>query len=126
LKTRAAGKAPPNPAFNADSPTAALRLLVGEPVNLVVRGLTCMSPESPPCEPVLRVNHELVDGLRTPYRPFEGKEANEQYVAFLDILGFGNAVRTQFDETLRIYENLLDKLRILRCFEIGGEHQRSL
>lgn len=72
----------------------------------------------PPEEP-LRINHDLVDGLRNPYNPFAGHEANEQYVAFLDILGFGNAVRTQFDATLKVYENILNKLRILRCFEMG-------
>jgi len=78
-----------------------------------------MSTEPPLSELPFNVNLELIDGLQTPYMPFEGKEAKEQYVAFLDILGFGNAVLTQFDETMRIYESLLDKLRILKCFEMG-------
>jgi hypothetical protein len=78
-----------------------------------------MTEDIPPGEPILRVNEETVEGLRTPYKPFEGKEVKEQYVAFLDILGFGEAVITGFEATLTIYENMLNKLRIVKCFEMG-------
>lgn len=78
-----------------------------------------MSEERRSLKETLRINHDLVEELRTPYRPFSGQEASERYIAFFDILGFSNAVLNRFDETLRIYENLLDKLRILRCFESG-------
>ena len=78
-----------------------------------------MDEHDPPQGAGLRFNHDLVEGLREPYRPFAGLEPQECYVAFLDILGFSDAVRTRFEEILQIYEHLLDKLRILRAVEIG-------
>lgn len=78
-----------------------------------------MSDHTPPGDPTLRINGDMAEALRTPYRAFAGKEPEQKYIAFLDILGFGNAVLDQFESTLKIYEALLDKLRILKCIEMG-------
>ncbi len=61
-------------------------------------------------------NSKTPEDKYKPFRPFAGKEADDLYVAFVDILGFGRQVLQNFDDTLKIYEDVLNSAAILKDF----------
>ena len=45
---------------------------------------------------------------------FHGKSARPMYLAFVDILGFGDRVKRGFDEVLKVYDDVLHSAEILK------------
>jgi hypothetical protein len=64
----------------------------------------------------MKKNNNTRENEFIPFRPFAGKEVDDLYVAFVDILGFGRQVLQNFDDTLKIYEDVLNSSAILKDF----------
>lgn len=65
------------------------------------------------------VKRNILD-IEVPFRPFKDKAADERYVAFVDILGFGRKVRDDFGSMLEIYEKVLEATQIIDALRSSG------
>ncbi|MBI5603502.1 MAG: hypothetical protein HY879_09100 [Deltaproteobacteria bacterium] len=57
--------------------------------------------------------------LDEPFKPFKGEKLSNQYVAFVDILGFGREVNENFCNLLENYEKMLDFIRIPQSISLN-------
>lgn len=53
---------------------------------------------------------------KPPYRPFAGIVPDLKYVAFIDILGFGDFVKDKFDRMIVVYQNILERWTDIRNY----------
>ena len=67
----------------------------------------------------LNIDKEKMQEFETRYTAFESVPVDHKYVAFLDILGFSNMVTNKFEQTLEIYEKLIDAMRIHEIVDTG-------
>jgi hypothetical protein len=71
----------------------------------------------------MEINREELKNIKTDIDYFKGIEAEKKYVAFLDILGFGNQVVNEFEKTIEVYQRVLNSLRALNIFDLGVSTQ---
>jgi hypothetical protein len=67
----------------------------------------------------LMIDRDKLQEFETRYKPFENVPVDHKYVAFLDVLGFSNMVTDKFDQTLEIYEKLIDAMRMHEIVDTG-------
>jgi hypothetical protein len=67
----------------------------------------------------LIIDKDKLQEFETRYRPFDKVPVDHKYVAFLDVLGFSNMVTNKFEQTLEIYEKLIDAMRMHEIVDTG-------
>jgi hypothetical protein len=60
-----------------------------------------------------------MDEMKSYTPPFIGIKPEPRYVAFIDILGFGQQVLDNFDQTLEVYEEIIND-----CFYLERWHAK--
>lgn len=66
-----------------------------------------------------KINIQKFKELEEEYRAFDDIDVEYKYVAFLDILGFSNMLINKFEETLNIYEKVIDMMRFPEIIDFG-------
>jgi hypothetical protein len=66
----------------------------------------------------LQIDKEKLEAITEPFEPLKGSVPEDRYVAFIDILGFSNQLIEKFENTIEIYQEILDNFRIVALNEI--------
>ena len=61
----------------------------------------------------LQIDKEKLKSISEPFEPLKNAVPEDKYVAFIDILGFGNQVLMKFEKIISIYQEILDDIRIV-------------
>ena len=61
----------------------------------------------------IEINKEKLNSIQEPFEPLKNAVPENKYVAFIDILGFGNQVINKFENTISIYQEILGDILIV-------------
>ena len=71
----------------------------------------------------MKIDNEKLKTIEENIDFFKGEKPGNRFVAFLDVLGFGNLVVNKFSHTLDVYQEMLNSLRIVDLIDIGVSMQ---
>jgi hypothetical protein len=60
---------------------------------------------------------ENLNKIKEPFEPLNNVVPEKRYVAFIDILGFGKQIIDNLEETINIYQKILNDLRIVEILD---------
>ncbi len=70
-----------------------------------------------------KIDKQKLYEFKKKYKAFDGIDVEHKYVAFIDILGFSNMLIKKFNETLKLYEKVIDMMRGHEIINFGVEIQ---